>query len=1789
MFEVLALVAGAQARDASTPTAEENGRAERWAAAKFSGVSDVSAPEAFISVLANHGSVQRNARGGKPLRIGNGRYASGLYCHAPSRLVVRLPGNGKSFSALAGVDTNDQTSGGRGSVVFSVAVGGKEAFRSPLMREGTPAVRVEVPLNGEREFVLEVGDGGDGISCDQADWASARAALADGREVAIGDLPIEGERSAFTTELPFSFTYGGRPSAELLKTWKLTRSARKVGEVKTEYVSEYSDPETGLVVRCVALRHHDFPTVEWTVYLKNAGTTDTPIIENVLSMDIGLSRGQSGEFILHHNKGDSCTPDSFAPLETVLETGAEKRFAPVGGRPSNGEWPYYNIAWENEGVIAVIGWPGQWSATFARDAGANLRIRAGQELTHFKLHPGEEVRTPLSLIQFYKGDWIRGQNIWRRFMFARVFPPDRGKPLAPKIAACSGWQFPGLKCNQAGEIAFIDRYLEEGIKLDYWWMDAGWYVNNAPDWTQVGTWEIDRTRYPDGLRAVSDHAHAKDAGAIVWFEPERVSAGTWLAQNHPEWVLGGANGGLLNLGNPDARTWLTARIGDLIAEQGIDLYRQDFNMDPLAFWRGADAEDRKGIAEIRHVEGYLAYWDALRARFPGMLIDSCASGGRRNDLETMRRAVPLLRTDCEFNAIGNQCHTYGFDMWLPYHECGNRDLDVYNFRSNLSPMMGFVWDVRRKDLDYELGRRLVGQWKSVADCFFGDFYPLTGYSTDKDVWMAWQFDRPDLGKGMIQAFRREESIHESARVKLRGLDPETRYIVTDLDENRPREFTGRELMEAGCEIRITGTPGAALLAYERAEVAERKPDSRPAQPGGDNLIQRLDGGWLLATDAGNAGRNEKWFEAVRAEAQPAPVPGIIQQVFPDYHGVAWYWRKFRLQRAPSANEKALIRFGAADYLAEAWVNGKPIGGHEGGETPFELDATNALLPDGENLLAVRILNTTDDPIEGFALGQTPHRNKRQKGYQPGAMYNYGGILLPVDLVVVPKARVRDVYARSQPDTGGVRITITLENDTGTTASGVLMVAIGPKDSGETQTSQSQRVSLPPGQSVQTLAMTVANPRLWSLDDPYLYQAQAIIDAKTDDGNDFHHRKTIRFGFRDFRVADGFFQLNGKRVFFRSTHTGNHFPIGQVVPVNPDFMRRDLLYAKACGFNAIRFIAGVAWPEQLDYCDEIGLMVYEESLAGWCLEDSPKMAERYLRSTREMILRDRNHPSVTIWGMLNEQSDGPVFREAVKALAMVRDLDDTRLVLLNSGRWDCQPSIGSVCNPGSREWEHQWGVEAPNPPQVSNAWNREHGGYFDRAGDAHVYPGTPLPHSTYRFIRNLGSDTKPVFLSEFGTGSVFNAADELARYEQAGARSDIPDAALIRSMLERLRADWGRFGMDGVYPFIEDFFRESYTHHIRQRMLNFDLVRSNPRLCGYNITGCLDHAVTGEGLWTFWREWKPGIADALRDGWSPLRWCLFTEPWHAYRGRKMMVEAVIATEDVLPPGEYPARFRIHGPTGVVWERQATLTIPQPEEGKRGPLAVPVLKEEIILDAPAGEYTFAASLERGGGPMGDRVKFFLSDEGALPKANDGVTLWGVPEPVGAWLAAHGVKCGQFARGVSVKGEVILVGVPENPADEDWADLVSRIKGGATAVFLDPRALRKGDDSTFRLPLEKRGRCYDFGDWLYHKECVGKRHPVFDGLQSGGILDWDYYDEVIPHAIFDGQDAPDDTAAAAFAVGYCCPGGYASGFLIGSYKVGEGRIILNTMRILENVGRHPAADRLLLNLAAQARRRP
>jgi beta-galactosidase/beta-glucuronidase len=450
------------------------------------------------------------------------------------------------------------------------------------------------------------------------------------------------------------------------------------------------------------------------------------------------------------------------------------------------------------------------------------------------------------------------------------------------------------------------------------------------------------------------------------------------------------------------------------------------------------------------------------------------------------------------------------------------------------------------------------------------------------------------------------------------------------------------------------------LAYaEETDVPKSQQVNTPLA----SSVVLLDGDkWLLAIDPNNVGREEQWQKKPREEAKQTKVPWVIQDAFPGYHGVAWYWREFAPPDSLHEHGRYLIRFWAVDYKADVWLNGVYIGEHEGGESPFVLDVTSAIKPKQLNLLSVRVLNPTHEPIDGIVLNETPHRNKALP-YTSGSAWDQGGIMDSVELVVVPSVRIDDLFARPDWKTGIIRIQAVVQNTLPNTVGAQFDFSVAPASGGQTIQTVSLERKLASGETPMEIQMQVQNPRLWELNDPFLYRVTARTRAE---GSDSPDERSVRCGFRDFRFENGAFRLNGRRIYLRCSHTGNCCPIGLELPHDSDILRRDLINAKAMRFNAIRFIAGVAKRYQLDLCDEIGLMVYEESYASWCLADSPKMPQRYDESVLGMVRRDRNHPSVVIWGLLNETPDGPVFRHAVAFLPKLRALDDSRMVLLNSG-------------------------------------------------------------------------------------------------------------------------------------------------------------------------------------------------------------------------------------------------------------------------------------------------------------------------------------------------------------------------------------------------------------------------------------------------------------------------------------------------------------------------------------------
>lgn len=622
----------------------------------------------------------------------------------------------------------------------------------------------------------------------------------------------------------FSFTYNGKSSDQLLGGWVSNQTEVALDAQRVQRTTVYSDPMTGLQVTCQAIQYNDFPADEWVLYFKNTGTSDTPVLEGVNALDLTLHRENCGEFTLYYAKGCSAQVNDFEPFQAELAPNMDLTFAPTGGRSSQDTaFPYYNIQRpDGTGYIMAVGWSGEWTATFARDGTTNLNVQAGMQLTHLVLHPGEEIRTPSILMMAYEGNRMSGQNLFRKLMEEHYTPTVNGQTVKTPIAASSAGYISFNSTTVTNTVQAIRNIASNQFPVDTYWIDAGWFPYTNSWEFGTGNWFADPARYPNGMEPVANAAHTNGMKFLLWFEPERVMPGTALYNSHPDWLLSGnvTIGGvpcyLLNLGNATALNWAETNFLGMITNIGVDIFRIDMNMEPLNYWRGNDPTNRQGITEIKYITGLYSFLDYLRSNDPSLLIDNSSAAGHRLDFEFGRRAIPLLRTDYLWDPVGAQCMEYALSFWLPYQGQGAVALDPYDFRSGLGETAVYAFNYGlASDPWWSKGAYLIGQYKAIKQYYLGDFYPLTPYDTNNNVWLAYQFDRPDLMGGMVQAFRRGACDISSQTLPLFGLDPNGRYAVTNFDGPGVTYMSGSNLMNQGLPVRIPAQPGAVIYAYHK--------------------------------------------------------------------------------------------------------------------------------------------------------------------------------------------------------------------------------------------------------------------------------------------------------------------------------------------------------------------------------------------------------------------------------------------------------------------------------------------------------------------------------------------------------------------------------------------------------------------------------------------------------------------------------------------------------------------------------------------------------------------------------------------------------------------------------------------------------------------------------------------------------------------------------------------------------------------------------------------------------------
>ena len=635
-----------------------------------------------------------------------------------------------------------------------------------------------------------------------------------------------------SAQLPVTFQYGEQSYRGIPAEWnpQVSRSIADSRTLRTDFSGR--DPRTGLLVSVEVVQYRDHPVVEWVAWFRNTSSENLPVLRNVQPAQMVFPMEGKEDVKLWSGVAERHNDENYSYKTEVMPKDADMNFQPSGGRASDNAFPYFRLSDEQGGYTLAIGWPGQWKATF-RSVAEGVYLSSYQQELRVSLKPGERIRTPRMTVVSY-GAGADAVNVWRHWFRDHALPREAdGSALSPRLCgyAKRGEDLEHCKESEVTQIAFAKFMNEKGFKLDTWWIDAGWYPcidNNDLNWYFTGEWKPDPARFPNGLKPLSDVLAGYGTGLLLWFEPERIfkrNKPTDFDDKPAEWRLGpDGDNSLLNLANPEAVDYISKYVSAFIKEHGISVYRQDYNISPWGFWEREDArqgENRRGITENLYIQGYLRYWDYLLADNPGLWIDSCSSGGRRNDMETMRRAVPLHYSDFGYERmVDKQRYMHMLYEWFMYFKeyaaANDREADLFSI-TVLSPF--FVTGVSHPEqYDFANDKLFHEIWNVMKPYFVqGDYYLLSSDAFNISSWSVRQFHSPVYNSGVVQCVRNEKNEDPFFAAIPKGICPELTYTVTDLKAKATQTLTGEAILKDGIRIEMPPRTATVLHYATRAQ------------------------------------------------------------------------------------------------------------------------------------------------------------------------------------------------------------------------------------------------------------------------------------------------------------------------------------------------------------------------------------------------------------------------------------------------------------------------------------------------------------------------------------------------------------------------------------------------------------------------------------------------------------------------------------------------------------------------------------------------------------------------------------------------------------------------------------------------------------------------------------------------------------------------------------------------------------------------------------------------------------
>lgn len=939
----------------------------------------------------------------------------------------------------------------------------------------------------------------------------------------------------------------------------------------------------------------------------------------------------------------------------------------------------------------------------------------------------------------------------------------------------------------------------------------------------------------------------------------------------------------------------------------------------------------------------------------------------------------------------------------------------------------------------------------------------------------------------------------------------------------------------------------------------------------------LNGNWEIIFDDLDEAVLKKWVFDEQFEAHPniekITVPSCWEEFKENYEGVAVYRKKFTI---PENWEDHIIElnFDAVNYKSEIWLNDEVVGFHEGGYTPFSFRVDKLAKTGEENTLIIRVVSPiilTDKYIDGMGRQEVPMWR--------GAIT--GGIWQNVSINAKGSVGLKDVFIEPKIASNTASFNIELENTETKIETASLEISILSKE-GKEVVKKTKNIEVFLGKNKLTWDLAIENATLWSIDNPYLYKANVRVKLHGKRSDDWSHR----FGMREFSVTDNQFSLNGKPLYLKAAFFEGLYPVKLAYPDSREMAIKEIKLAKEAGFNMIRPWRKPAPPMWLDLCDEMGVLTVG-SLVVECMFrpiSTPRLSHVVENELTKTILKNRNRTCIVQWELFNE-INRPILAQMLNSMSVLaRELDPTRMILDESGGWG---EGANIYLPYERTPTKFNDIHHYSGSQVNE---KEFNGYLATAKTKEE-----LKTFNLKGTKGYGRNVVPgimTYISELGYGSNPDLVSNNKDFKEKGNPIVAPNK-YHKELDEGTRAALKQVGFDKIYPDVQQFYLEQQKMHGIANKRMIEASRLNPTIKGYCIHALVGGDwVLGAGLLDLWRNPKTLVYDMTKEA-----------------NQQQTVPIRILPRNVY--AEKGATLEVHGVNELASEK-ATVTIRiKTKRGKQVYKKVlsknfesgisALFRTQLNTAKFKGSYTVFIEVKNSKGKMiaSNYQSFDVLNAKQLetPKAQIAVV-----DPEGSltkFLKEKNINFVPFNANLD-KDIPVFVGkaIKKNKNyKKQVTDVKTHVQNGGYAVVLEvmgkniagfERQLNEVKAEALPFGAEMHGKWPTRGGWAAKSHIVTK-HPIFNDLPTKQIMHG-AYENVHPISSMSKQEG----TYIAGMIGYDhFPNNeimrrhyngtgevwWAADVL--EAKIGEGKMLLSTMLIIENLGKDPVADKLLLNM--------